>query len=309
MFAWAVLGWNLVVVLWGALVRATGSGAGCGSHWPLCNGDVIPRAPAVQTIIEFTHRATSGVALIGVGILVFWAFRSFAKGHIVRTFATVSLVLILLEALLGAGLVLLQYVEQNASIGRAIYLSAHLANTQLLLGALALTAWFSKVHKHDLRFALGGPKTALLLPVMLIVGISGAIAALGDTLFPATSFAEGVRQEMTEGAHFLLRLRIFHPALAIFSAAYASFIALEAIRNKRSEDAVQLAWLTWGLVAFELVVGAFNVVLLAPVWMQLFHLLMADILWVLLVLLVVEHSGTRQVASIVPTLNPQLSVR
>ena len=234
LFAWVVLGWNVLVVLWGAVVRATGSGAGCGSHWPLCNGAVVPPAPAAQTLIEFTHRLTSGLALIGVLVLLIWAFRAFPKGHAARRYAAASLVLILLEALLGAGLVLLRYVEKNASVGRAIYLSAHLANTQLLLGALALTGWFSRADVNRDRFRLNGFRTGMLLPVALIVGISGALAALGDTLFPATSFAEGVRQEMSDTAHFLLRLRLLHPALAVLLAGYALVIAIDRIVNRVS---------------------------------------------------------------------------
>ena len=291
-FAWIVLGWNVVVVLWGALVRATGSGAGCGNHWPLCNGAVLPPAPAMQTIIEFTHRLTSGLALIGVVALVIWALRAFPTGHLVRRFAWWSLFFILLEALLGAGLVLLQYVEQNASVGRAIYLSAHLANTQLLLGVLALTAWFSRT-PGSMHFSFGSPKLAGLLPVVLIVGISGAIAALGDTLFPATSFAEGVRQEISSTAHFLLRLRILHPAFAIFSAVYVAFAALWIMKAKITSDATRLAWFAVGMTAIQMIAGTINVFLLAPVWMQILHLFLADVLWVILVLLVVEASAAR----------------
>src|SRR5580698_1169271 len=140
--AWAVLAYNMLVVLWGALVRATGSGAGCGDRWPLCNGVVVPRAPRIETIIEFTHRATSGLALLGVAGLCVWAFRLFPRGHRARLFAALSVVFLFVEDLLGAGLVLFQYVEHNASAGRTAYLAAHLVNTQILLAMLAATAWF-----------------------------------------------------------------------------------------------------------------------------------------------------------------------
>lgn len=290
-YAWAVLAFNIAVVLWGALVRATGAGAGCGSHWPLCNGDVIPRSPQMATVIEFTHRMTSGLALLGVAGLVFWAYRAFGKGHRVRKYAVLSLVFILVEALLGAGLVLLEYVDQNRSVGRAIYLSAHLANTQVLLAMLALTAWYARTEKQPQPGGtLVGSWLAGTLPVVLVVSISGVIAALGDTLFPATSFAEGVRQEMSGTAHFLLRLRVFHPALAIFSAAYVWFAGMKVVKANVSPQATRLAWLCWGMVFLQLAAGAVNVALLAPVWMQIFHLLLADVLWVLLVLLVVEGS-------------------
>src|SRR6476659_8783610 len=109
-FAWATLGFTLAVILWGAYVRASGSGAGCGSHWPLCNGEVVPRAPALATIIELTHRATSGIALVLVAILVVAARKSLPKGHIARTSSVYSLVFILTEALIGAGLVLFEHV-------------------------------------------------------------------------------------------------------------------------------------------------------------------------------------------------------
>src|SRR6188472_342187 len=105
-FAWAVLAYNVAVIVWGAYVRATGSGAGCGAHWPLCNGTVILRAPAVETLIEFSHRATSGLSLILVVVLFFWARRVAAAGHPVRLGATLSLAFMLSEAALGAGLVL-----------------------------------------------------------------------------------------------------------------------------------------------------------------------------------------------------------
>ncbi len=288
-FAWTLLVYNIFVVLWGAYVRATGSGAGCGSHWPLCNGDVIPRSPTAATVIEFTHRITSGLALIGVVALVIWAWRLFPQHDKVRKFALLSLVFILIEALLGAGLVLFEYVDQNRSVGRAIYLSAHLANTQVLLGVLALTAWFAARPYPLLK------RVPLLLfatlPVTLIVGISGAIAALGDTLFPSTSFAEGVRQEMSSTAHFLLRLRVVHPVLALLSAAFIAIATLPLLKEPAPPATRKLAWMVWLLVAVQLLAGLVNVLLLAPVWMQLVHLLLADVLWVTLVLLSAEAEG------------------
>jgi heme A synthase len=95
------------VILWGAFVRATGSGAGCGSHWPLCNGELVPRAPQVETVIEFIHRATSGLAFLLVLGLFVLAWRVYPKGDLVRRAAALSFLFIVTEALVGAGLVLL----------------------------------------------------------------------------------------------------------------------------------------------------------------------------------------------------------
>jgi heme a synthase len=285
-----VLAWNILVVLWGAYVRASGAGAGCGSHWPLCNGDVVPRAPRIETIIEFTHRVTSGLALLSVAVLAVWAWSLFPKGSKVRKYALLAVVFILIEALLGAGLVLLRYVEKNASIGRAFYLAAHLANTQILLAVIALAGWYAGRPPRE-----GADRPLLVrlaLPALLLVSISGAVAALGDTLFPATSFAEGVRQEMTSTAHILLRLRVFHPALAIAGAFVAMAAAIAAKRVRREVHVERLAWLVMALSLLQLVSGGVNVLLLAPIWMQILHLLLADVLWVVLVLLVVEGYRT-----------------
>ncbi len=272
-------------MLWGAYVRASGSGSGCGSNWPTCNGVVIPRAPQIATIIEFTHRMTSTVALVAVAALCFWAFRSFPKRHRVRRTAVLSVIFLLLEALLGAGLVLFEYVGKNASVGRAIYLSAHLVNTQLLLAVLTLTAWFAGHEESQRR---SGPIVAAL-PLALLVSVTGAIAALGDTLFPATSLTAGLQQDLSSTAHFLLRLRIFHPILAVCAAIFFGLIAIPAMRGSNSLESRRAAWAVALLVTIQLYAGTMNVVLLAPVWLQITHLLLANCLWIALVIL--SYSG------------------
>ncbi|MBV9958983.1 MAG: COX15/CtaA family protein, partial [Acidobacteria bacterium] len=140
-YAWGVVGYNLLVIVWGAYVRASGAGAGCGSHWPLCNGEVIPHSKGIETLIELTHRLTSGLSLLLIVGLAVWAFRAFQKGHPVRRGAVLSLLFILTEALIGAVLVRRELVAGNASLSRAVVMSIHLINTFTLLAFLALTAW------------------------------------------------------------------------------------------------------------------------------------------------------------------------
>ncbi|HUO31588.1 MAG TPA: COX15/CtaA family protein [Bryobacteraceae bacterium] len=284
--AWGILAYNMLVVLWGAFVRATGSGAGCGNRWPLCNGVVVPREPSLQTVIEFTHRLMSGVAIMGVCGLCLWAFRLFPRGHRARLFAVLSVVFLFAEALLGAGLVLFQYVEHNASAGRAVYLSAHLVNTQILLAMLALTAWFGSDAVSRQWHA--APRIVMAaLPVSVIVAVSGAIAALGDTLFPAASLRAGMHQEFAANAAALLRLRALHPLVAVLGAAVLLAAAIIARRSPRP------AAVRWGsavalLLFVQLAAGVTNILLLAPVWMQITHLLIADLLWVSLVITALE---------------------
>ncbi len=287
-FAWGVLAANLLVILWGAVVRASGSGAGCGSHWPLCNGEVVPHSPQVQTIIEFTHRVMSGIAMIAVIGLAIWSSRLFPAGHRVRKAAMYSLLFFGTEALLGAGLVLLQLVAQNASGGRAFYLSLHLVNTEFLLAALTLVAWFSR----DSGVPWSRPPWTIVaaLPLAVLVSITGVIAALGDTLFPAASLAEGIRQDLAADSSFLIRLRSAHPFLAVFSAAYFVAAAFTLLRRKSTPPTTQIALGVVILSVAQLCAGAINIALLAPIPMQILHLLLADLLWIALVLLTVRNS-------------------
>lgn len=287
--AFGVLGLNIFVVVWGALVRASGSGAGCGDHWPLCNGVVVPQAPAIQTIIEFTHRVTSGLALAAAVALCIWCFRAFPPKSQVRLAAVLSTAFLFAEALLGAGLVLLRYVGANASAGRAAYLSAHLTNTLLLLASLAATGWLARKPGLPARWR-GVPVLLRIAGVAIIlVSATGAIAALGDTLFPAQSLASGWKQDFSAASNFLLRLRVFHPVLAIAAGIFLGIVTLRIVRRERiTRHARNFGVAVLLLVALQLWAGAMNLGMLAPVWMQLVHLLLADLLWIALVLFCLE---------------------
>jgi cytochrome c oxidase assembly protein subunit 15 len=285
-FAWSVLAYDVAVIAWGALVRATGSGAGCGQHWPTCNGQVLPRAAAAQTLVEFTHRVTSGVALLLVVVLVLWARRAFARGHPARHAAALSLVFMITEALLGAGLVLFGWVARDASAGRGWALALHLANTFLLLAALALTAAFGERRSAFSASSRGALPVlvGLGLAAMMLAGVSGGIAALGDTLFPATSFAEGLRQELEGGGRLLLRLRLFHPFAAVLAGVLLVAGAHRAAQVRPEPRLRRAAQAVGALVVVELAAGAMNVLLLAPVYLQILHLVLADLTWIAIVL-------------------------
>jgi cytochrome c oxidase assembly protein subunit 15 len=284
-FAWFVLAYTVLVIAWGAFVRATGSGAGCGEHWPLCNGEVIPRDAGTARLIEFSHRLSSGLSLIFVAILVIWSRKIYAAGHKVRSAAMYSLVFILGEAAVGAMLVVLQLVAGNDSVLRAIVIALHLINTFFLLFwqtrcAYVATTGFAGVKSPDLTRAR--INIMLCLAAFAVTGATGAIVALGDTLFPTTSLAAGITADFSPTAHFLIRLRIWHPVVAVMATVY---IALQAIilprlfsgRVSRTQGLLLL-----GLIIAQLIGGVVNLLLLAPVWMQLFHLIFADIVWIAL---------------------------
>ncbi|HVT38325.1 MAG TPA: COX15/CtaA family protein [Gemmatimonadaceae bacterium] len=294
-----VLGINLLVILWGAFVRASGSGAGCGSHWPLCNGVVLPRAPAVATIIEFTHRATSGVALACVLVLVVAARRVFPPRAPARRAAQAAMLLIITEALVGAGLVLFEMVARNASVARGWWMSAHLVNTFLLLASLALTASFAGgAPPPRLRGSgITGVVGLLLLLFALVLGVSGAITALGDTLFPAASLREGLAQDLDASAHFFVRLRVWHPVLAIAFGATAALGTRWLAARAGDPAAMRFANACGALIVAQLTVGAANLFTLAPIALQLVHLLLADLVWIALVLCLCAASAANVVSA------------
>ncbi len=290
-FAWAVVVFNLAVILWGAYVRATGSGAGCGSHWPLCNGEVLPAAAREgKTLIEFAHRTTSGLAFLLVVGLVWWVFRALPKGHAARRGAVLSLVFMVIEALIGAGLVLFRLVADDASVARAFYLSLHLVNTFILVAVLGLTAWWTsggralslKGGRDALRWWLAGAVLGTLA-----LGVSGAVAALGATLFPESAPLASARGDLSATAQLMFSLRHYqlHPSLAVLVGAYLVAVAAMTKRMRPGVWTKRFASSITALVLVQLGVGLLNAALLAPVWLQLTHLLLADLLWLALVLL------------------------
>lgn len=294
-FAWLVLAYTVGVILWGAYVRATGSGAGCGEHWPLCNGVVIPRAPTAATIIEFSHRLTSGLALIGVVALLAWVWRVSQPGHPARRGAAWTVFFMLTEAAVGASLVLFQLVADNASFARAMFMAVHLLNTFILLGWLTMTAWWlSHGAPLDVKRRAGMAGAFLAVAVgLLLVGSSGAVAALGDTLFPDATLSAALAADLSPTSHLLIRLRVLHPVFAVIVSGVLLFGARRMARGA-GEAAQRLARAVVSLAGLQLLLGALNVALLAPVWMQLVHLLAADMLWIAFVLLGAEVLSQRQ---------------
>ncbi len=293
-FTLVTLAVNLGVIVWGGFVRASGSGAGCGNNWPLCNGEVIPRAPSAQTLIELSHRLTSGIALILVVVMAVLAWRRFPAGSPVRRYALLTLIFMLTEAGVGAGLVLFELVADNESMARALFMAVHLANTFLLLGAMTLTWHVAEGHPEPAwRRMFRGDGWVYLTAVLgtIVVGTSGAVAALGDTLYPAGSLAEGLAADLSPTSHLLIRLRILHPAIAI-AIGVLLFVVAHRSSNHPSADQKRWGRLLAVCIFAQLAIGIINIALLAPIPIQLLHLLVADLLWIVLMRLVATRMGS-----------------
>jgi len=280
---WATLVVTLIVIAWGALVRATRSGAGCGTDWPHCNGQAIPIDASAKTLIEYTHRITSGMVML-LALAVSWTARKL-RGP-TRTWAHVALGFMLLEAALGAALVKFGLVVDNDSLARAIVMSLHLVNTLLLIGAQAMCLWFAG-GGAPLSLKGRGPEKWLwfgAIAAFLLLGVTGALTALGDTLFPVDTIRDGIAQHR-EAEHPLLRLRVWHPLLALTIGGGLFGWAAWLKRRRPSPEVGRWATAVQLIYVAQIMVGVINLVLLAPVAMQLFHLLMADLSWISIIFL------------------------
>ena len=287
-FAWGVLAYFIAVILWGTLVRATGAGAGCGNHWPLCNGTVMQHSASVDTMIEFIHRLTSGLSFFAVVGLLAWTFAGTVRGHLARAAAVASVAFTMIEATLGALLVKLGLTAQSQSPLRPAYLALHLTNTLLLLAALTLTAHLLSRRKGYLRGSIRvvAPFAAVAgVIAVLIVGVTGSLAALGDTLFPATSLGLALAQDFSVTSGWLVRWRWMHPTVAFLASILLIWLLVRAARRTTHWDNRGLSALVLLLLAVVYVLGLLDVVLLAPLWVQVAHLLAADTLWASLVVL------------------------
>lgn len=288
-FAWFFVAYLVAVILFGAWVRIAGAGAGCGNHWPTCNGDIIPQAPETKTIIEFTHRITSGLCGLLVLILAVWARR---VSRPVFYAALATLFFILVESFIGAVLVKKELVAGDTSVSRAIVISLHLVNTMLLLAAASTVAWWSGGGPRAIpRLRVSRGLLAGVVVVLMLTSVTGAVTALGDTLFPKQpaldgSLIAGLRGDLSMGQHFLVRLRILHPLVAVFAAMIVMAVAL-GLRRQLKRDApenrrLEILLKSWQhTVLFQLALGVINIMLAAPGWMQILHLFTAQVLWLL----------------------------
>jgi heme A synthase len=292
-YAWFVLAYNIVVILWGVFLRASKSGDGCGQHWLTCGGEVIPSAPELKTIIEFSHRITSSLAGLFILILLGWTIvnwfsrKSERRSYLLKTVIG-SFIFVAIEGLIGAKLVLTGNTAETLTPERPFWMAGHLINTFILLAMLTLTAWFASGGK---RLNFNAKPKIILLPALgilgiLFVGISGSIAALSSMIFPSASLAEGLAKDFSPTSHILLRLRIFHPILSVTVGTFLLFLAAR-LKSQARENVRISRWanVLSILVLIQFVSGAVTLLVQAPILMQIVHLLLADLVWIAFILL------------------------
>lgn len=313
-FAWLVLGWNIVVILWGVFLRASKSGDGCGQHWLTCHGEVIPSAPALKTIIEFSHRVTSSLDGILLIVLLVWAFlvwrkhRSDASKRIFKMSAG-SFVLVVIEGLLGAGLVLTGNTAENLTPERPFWMAAHLVNTLILLTFLTLTARYASGGR-PLKFRVEKKYLAAIIigfAAILLVGITGSIAALSHMIFPSGTIAEGMAKDFSPTSNILLRLRLLHPITAILTSVFLIFLTGWLTKESgKARSVVRWSNVLSILVLVQIGFGSLTLLTLAPIVMQLGHLFFVDAIWISYVLFAAGFLST-EIGIRLPDVEPKSS--
>ncbi len=305
-YAWFVLAYNIVVILWGVFLRASKSGDGCGQHWVTCHGEFIPSAPELKTIIEFSHRVTSSIAGLLLIVLLIWAIRRWyvsrsEKNRFAMVAAIGSFVFVVIEGLLGRSLVLTGNTAMTLTPERPFWMAGHLVNTFILLAFISLTAWFA-TNGRRLNFRIETKYLAVVILgilVIMAVGVSGSIAALASMLFPAETIGAGIDQDFSRTSNILLRLRLLHPILSVIAGVFLIFIAGWLTRESDEDKGVK----RWSgilslLIVVQLAFGAATLLTLAPIVMQLGHLFLADAIWISFVLTAGNFMAARSIGTV-----------
>lgn len=283
-WAVALLVYCVAVVVFGGFVSSSLSGDGCGMHWPTCHGSLLPDG-TLKSAIEISHRYSSALLLFFVLGVLYAARRVLPRGHAARKWLGWAVVFCLTEAFVGAVLVRLGWVAKDTSTGRVGLTMFHLLNTFTLVGLLTLAA---DSVRNSTPVARGSSATRWMLALgaigLLALGATGAVASLGDQIFPASSLAAGIRDDLSPASHFLVRLRAIHPFVAVSAGAF--LLAMVGLVTKWVPDKLSQRRGTWLLALFggQIVLGVLSLALLAPLPLQSAHLLLTDAIWVTFVL-------------------------
>lgn len=264
---------SIASILAGAFVRATGSGDGCGATWPTCKGKIIPALSDTSELIEFSHRSVSGVLLV-VTLIIFTKTRKFQKDSLVRTVTNYLTFFVIFEALIGAVIVIFEWVGLNSSLPRIIAVPIHLVNTFGLLGSYAI---LYKILQDDLQNIknMFNKNFLLISSLFLLSGATGSITALADVLFPSASFVEGFLADFDRTSEVLTRLRILHPIISS-TLSIVLYVYATGIRKKYNVSVKPLQT----LILIAVFLGVINVLSNIVLPLSILHLAIADFLWI-----------------------------
>ena len=264
---------SIASILAGAYVRATGTGDGCGATWPTCKGKIIPALSDTSELIEFTHRSVSGVLLV-VTLIIFSKTRKFQRGSLVRKVTNYLTFFVIFEALIGAVIVVFEWVGLNSSLPRIIAVPIHLVNTFGLLGSYAILYKILRDELENIK-NMFNKNFLVISSLFLLSGATGSITALADVLFPSTSFVEGFLADFDRTSEVLTRLRILHPIISSTLSIILYFYAT-GIRKKYNVSVRPLQT----LILIAVFLGVINVLSNIVLPLSILHLAIADFLWI-----------------------------
>lgn len=278
--AWALVWYTVLVILWGSWVRISHSGDGCGDHWPLCNGAAIPVNAGSKTWIEISHRySTALYGLVVLGLLAA-TWRRFSSGHAARFWSGAALLFTVTEALIGRQLVKLGLVDQSTDLMRLVVMPLHLVNTSALLVSVVMLAEclsFATSSRRPLPASARWAIRAFTAGVLVLL-CSGAVAALGSHLAPSSSLGSGIQKDLSSDSHLAVRLRLLHPFLALGFALLGPWALARWSAEAPSAEAKAACRRLLAVLCSALVIGVATLLLLAPVWLKIIHLLLANVL-------------------------------
>ncbi len=264
---------SIASILAGAFVRATGSGDGCGATWPTCKGKIIPALSDTSELIEFSHRSVSGVLLV-VTLIIFAKTRKFQKESLVRRVTNYLTFFVIFEALIGAVIVIFEWVGLNSSLPRIIAVPIHLVNTFGLLGSYAILYKILQDNLQNIK-NMFNKNFLLISSLFLLSGATGSITALADVLFPSASFVEGFLADFDRTSEVLTRLRILHPIISS-TLSIVLYVYATGIRKKYNVSVKPLQI----LILIAVFLGVINVLSNIVLPLSILHLAIADFLWI-----------------------------
>lgn len=262
--AWTAAAVTYLLIVLGAVVRITGSGMGCGDHWPLCNGRLFPPLDDIGTLIEWSHRLVAAVvsALVAGLALYTWRLRrsgfpGLAPGvSRVSVMGYIALALLVVQVMLGAVTVWLELPAWSVVL--------HLGTAMLLLATLLVAARGPALGVVGAQHAV--PLLALTFVTVLFGALTanlGAAAACGG--FPLCN------GQVFPSAGGLAHIHWIHRLLAY---ALAVTVTVWAIRRPSPASRALLA-----LVVAQVALGAATVLMGLPPGLQAAHLAVGTAVW------------------------------
>lgn len=265
---------SLLVIFWGAFLRFTYAGDGCGTDWPLCHNQLVPTQSSKEAWMEWFHRLTSSLFGLMVVFLCIFSFHSLPKKHRARWGCVLILFFTITEALIGAALVMTGLTGLNSSLLRPLVLSAHLVNSLFLVGSIVLTFRFIREDVIPIR------KIFRWSLFYILIALTGSIASLSNTLFPSSSLIQGLLMDINMNSPLLLKLRILHPVIAFVIGGGLIIYLTDFFKKFRIKNYLLLIFTALGMMS-----GILTLFTLSPIFMKMLHLILAYSVWIFILLI------------------------